>query len=68
VRTVTFESVETFTPAEFAEWIARARQMVEYRLRGERYDAGHLLDAEAILTSQVLLDLRLPVADLLPRP
>lgn len=47
---------------------ARARQLVQYGLRGERYDAGRVLDADAILMSEVLLDLRLPVADLLPRP
>jgi Uma2 family endonuclease len=47
---------------------ARARQIVQHRLRGERFDAGQVVDADAILISEVLLDLRIPVADLLPRP
>ena len=46
----------------------RARQVVQYHLRGERYDAGRLLEANDPLTSEVITDLGLPVAELLPRP
>jgi Uma2 family endonuclease len=45
-----------------------ARQIVRFDLRGERYDEGTVFDAGAILTSGVLAELRVPVADLLPRP
>jgi Uma2 family endonuclease len=45
----------------------RVRQIVRYNLRGERYDAGSIFDANDTLTSEVLTDLGLPVAELLPR-
>jgi hypothetical protein len=46
----------------------RARQIVRFSLRGERYEAGRVFEENDILTSEVLADLRLAVAEFLPRP
>jgi Uma2 family endonuclease len=46
----------------------RVRQIVRFNLRGERYEAGQVFEANDILTSEVLADLRLAVAEFLPRP
>lgn len=46
----------------------RARQIARFNLHGGRYDQGVVFDVDATLTSEVLAELRVPVADLLPRP
>lgn len=39
-----------------------------FDLRGERYDLGSVFEAGDTFASEVLVDLRAPVEDLLPRP
>lgn len=46
----------------------RARRIVRFNLRGERYDVGSVFEAGDTFASEGLVDLRAPVEDLLPRP
>jgi Uma2 family endonuclease len=46
----------------------RTRQIVRFNLRDVRYDRGTVFEASDVLTSEVLAELRVPVAELLPRP